>query len=350
MILLKSFPDGAKVFLDGKMVSATNTTLSGLKPGYHEIRLEKAGFSHWRKNVDVQAELVTELSAILVPLSPKLIPLTTNGARSPSISNDGTRLAFFSKDEGTPGVWFLDLDNQNILNFTKPNPKLLISDQPINSFSEGSLIQWSPEDTEILLKTADDQNFLLKTAETPVRDFVATSSPEPTNKTWEEKKTKSKLLLINKSKITEEIKKLIVNPETIISPDGNKILYSIMKGKIKEYHVIDLTDPLPIGGKPDYVTLSTIETERSAVSWFSDSRNLLVFSCDNQAKPSNPKINSCPSASIEIIEIDGDNRNLVFKGNVSEKAVFPSPNGRELIILTNFNPDSEPNLYAISLR
>ena len=79
MIAAKSTPDGAKVVLDGKLATATNATIPNLKPGLHHLKIEKEGYLTWEKEVPVEAELVTPVEALLVPLAPELKPLTSQG-------------------------------------------------------------------------------------------------------------------------------------------------------------------------------------------------------------------------------------------------------------------------------
>jgi len=51
------------------------------------------------------------------------------------------------------------------------------------------------------------------------------------------------------------------------------------------------------------------------------------------------------------MEIDGQNKTVVFSGYVNGLTVFPNPNGNKIIVLTNFNTSREiDNLYSINLR
>src|SRR3989338_7567661 len=51
MVNAKSVPESASVYLDGKLVSATNDTIAGLKPGIHDLRIFKKGFVEWKKGI-----------------------------------------------------------------------------------------------------------------------------------------------------------------------------------------------------------------------------------------------------------------------------------------------------------
>ena len=56
-IILDSTPSNARIFLDGKMMSATTpTTLQNITPGWHHLRIEKADYTSWSKNLEIHAE------------------------------------------------------------------------------------------------------------------------------------------------------------------------------------------------------------------------------------------------------------------------------------------------------
>jgi hypothetical protein len=61
MISAKSIPDGASVYLDGKITTATNDTIAGVKPGIHTLKIVKKGFVEWQKDVEVFEQLVTDM-------------------------------------------------------------------------------------------------------------------------------------------------------------------------------------------------------------------------------------------------------------------------------------------------
>jgi len=60
MISAKSDPQGANLYLDGKLITATNNTLSGIQPGKHKLRIVKNGYVDWEKEIEVFPELVTD--------------------------------------------------------------------------------------------------------------------------------------------------------------------------------------------------------------------------------------------------------------------------------------------------
>lgn len=371
MVVVKSDPDVAKIYVDGALISATNATVANLKPGAHKIRLDKEGFAVWQKEILVKEELVTEVNAVLVPLTPKLLPLTVNGVSAPALSRDGERIAFFSSNVQTPGIWFLPLAGRTLLNLSQSSPKLLIADSGQKSFSAGTDIQWSPDDSEILAQLNRQGYYLISVSQIPSSSFTATSSAEPALARWRETELTSRQGLLDKIAVAPEIAQSAVEAKTLWAQNGKRFLYQKEGSNKIEYHVYDLASPLPVGGQNDYLSLTVDRASNLKVSWYSDSNHLLLFSCQKFAEtpsvtpaPANSRTTSttnvsnsvtssgvgCREGAVELIEIDGTNRTLVYKGAVYSDQVFPSPDGSQLIILTSFNPDSEPNLYAISLR
>ena len=94
IILAKSLPEGAQVYLDGELTTATNSTLSGVKPGTYQVKIERDGYFPWEKNIEVKAGLVTEIIALLPPLSPSLTAVTQEGARLVTSAPSGVKAAF----------------------------------------------------------------------------------------------------------------------------------------------------------------------------------------------------------------------------------------------------------------
>lgn len=74
MISVKSLPTGASVSLDDELRTATDDTVSGIKPGIHALKIVKKGFVDWTKNIEVFEQLVTDITAVLISQSPRLEP------------------------------------------------------------------------------------------------------------------------------------------------------------------------------------------------------------------------------------------------------------------------------------
>src|SRR4030067_1148081 len=105
LLVITSTPTGASVFLDGRLTAATDTNIAYLDPKTYRVRIEKEGYSAWEKDVDIVADLATEIKALLFPVAPGIKPLTTAGASSPALSPDGTKIAYGTAGENG-GVFF----------------------------------------------------------------------------------------------------------------------------------------------------------------------------------------------------------------------------------------------------
>lgn len=342
MILAKSKPDGAKIFVDEKLVSATNATIAGLKNGQHSLRIEKEGYVPWRKDVEVFEELVLEIEAVLVPLTLELKPLTSTGARSPVLAADRTRIFYLAAKAEPPGVWYLPLSSAaSWLPSFKPTPKLLIADrneeklgQRKIAFSAAAKLSAAPDDSELLLEMNPQGFYLLPLGQVAGENFTATSSAEPTFKHWAELEEENRTNLLTKTKGGEVFKAAAPALTATPSPDGKRFLYLVEPEGTIEYHVRDLSEPLAVGDKEDYLTFKASKEKPPKVFWYTDSRHLILLE----------------DSTISLIRIDGTNKTQIYSGNLYADEVFPTPDGAKLIILTSFNPEAEGNLYAISLR
>ena len=72
MISAKSNPQAANVYLDGKLITSTNNSLSGIQPGKHNLRIVKNGYVEWQKDIEVFPELVTDITAVLISQTPRI--------------------------------------------------------------------------------------------------------------------------------------------------------------------------------------------------------------------------------------------------------------------------------------
>ena len=93
LIAATSDPTGAQLFIDGKPKSATNTNLN-IAPGWYTVTVVKNGYQPWEKRVRVQGEVLTRVDAMLFSANPSLFALTTSGVMNPTLSPDGTKLAY----------------------------------------------------------------------------------------------------------------------------------------------------------------------------------------------------------------------------------------------------------------
>lgn len=344
IIVVKSTPDNAQVYLDNKIYkSPTNTTVANLKAGLYNLRIEKSGYSPFQKDVSVKEEFVTEINALLLPLNPELKPLTTSGVVSPVLTSTRDKIIFLTKDNLKPGIWSLNLAG-NLFSLFKGNIDVMVPDSPGAAFSTADKIYLSPDDEQALVAMNKMGFYNLDLTASRVLP-QATSSAQISFDNWRKITAEKNQALENKAKLPNTLKEIALLPTTRWSPDEKRFLYVVPKQDKLEYHVYDTSDPLLIGEKADYTVLIINKNSNSKVSWYSDSRHLIIGTCETETKEQ-----ACSSGNIRIIRTDGTNNTLVYSGALSATDVFSTPDGTKLIILTSFNPNSLPNLYAIILR
>ena len=114
LLAATSDPQGASIFVNGRLASATNETLN-LEPDWYDVRIEKEGYSTWQKDVTVFEGLVTEVDALLILNSPRFTPLTKHGVSQVAFSKQLDRVVYTTRDGISPGVWLLDLSGSSWL-------------------------------------------------------------------------------------------------------------------------------------------------------------------------------------------------------------------------------------------
>lgn len=90
LIFIKSQPEGAKVYLNDKLINQTTpANIPELKPGVYKINLELAEHYPWKAEVDVEAGRVIRLDKIILfPLVPRLEQLNREKFSSFRVDNE----------------------------------------------------------------------------------------------------------------------------------------------------------------------------------------------------------------------------------------------------------------------
>lgn len=350
LIVAKSDPSGAQVYLNDRLTAATDTNITFLDPGTYRIRIQKDGYTTWEKDINVKADLATEINALLFPLAPQITPLTTTGAYNPTLSPDAVKIVY-----GTPGErGGLMLINMGGAPFAiGQSTKTLAKNTQSYDFSKATFV-WSPDSKQVIANFkneagTDVANLLIDSDKTQQELRDITGSLTSTIASWQEE-------LVSRSQtqaviLPEDIKSAtqssaLPSPSPIatdlslitshfsldyfptgfrFSPDENKVLYKDSAGK---YQIYDLKTKSS-KTLPDFSDLLNI-------SWFPDSAHIVVVQ-KNQ---------------ISIVETDGANKMVIYSGRFENSFVYPNPQATRLIVLTTLaQPDgTPPNLYAINLK
>ena len=373
LLVATSLPDGAQVFINGKLKTATNATIN-LSPGEYEIELKKDGFFPWKKTLEIKKELVTKTDAYLFSSFPDLRALTFTGAQNPVLSPEGTRVVYVVSNPSISlnkqGLWVLDLTDKPL--GLSREPRQIVANTPQLDFSQAEL-RWSPDGKQILatFKTTQGKG---KTAKTKTQNFLLdaekTNSPStltditPTInllfQSWE--KNQEAQFQVQISKLPEKLLSTFTNNTANIqfAPDETKILYtatasaSIPQGSISLPPVVS-TQKEEREIKPNQVYVYDLKEDR----------NFFIGELPSSQTPASPSDGQVPSYSwfptskhifivqkdkIIIKEYDGTNETVVWSGPFVNSFAFPFPTGNRILILTSLGKDTPPNLYAVSLR
>lgn len=368
LLVATSVPDGAQIYLNGKLTSATNNTIS-LSPSTYGVEIKKEGYAPWKKTLKVEQELVVKTDAWLFPMVPDFRALTFTGAANPLISPDGTKIVYQVANSKFPeknGLWVLDISD-GPLGLTKEPKQIARSAPQGRDFAETAL-RWSLDSRQILV-TFLQENFLLDPGSfTPAIQLVDITDKLTTIKTqWEKENSLKKTDQL--VKLPPELVQILGQKaqDVLFSPDETKILYTATaSATIPE----KLIPPLPGSStqpqerilKPNQTYVYDIKEDRNflitdrkvdigsllsvgekttkdlspTLTWFPTSRHLLMVQKDK----------------IQILEYDDTNWVTVYASSYQFPFAFPYPAGNKLLILTNLSttPDSSANLYAINLR
>jgi len=367
LLVATSTPDGAQVFINGKLKTATNNTLN-LPPGKYEVELKKDGFFPWKKTLEIKKELVAKTDAYLFSSFPDLRALTFTGAQNPVLSPDGTRVVYAVSSSSASltkqGLWVLDLTDRPL--GLSRGPRQIVKNTPQLDFSQADL-RWSPDGKQVLAtfkttigkgKTAKTkiQNFLLETDKANPLSSLTDITPTINLLFQSWKKNQQAQLQAQISKLPEKLLSTFTDNTANIqfSPDETKILYtatasaSIPQGLIplppvvstqKEERNIEPNRVYVYDLKEDknfFISESPTTKDQSpkTISWFPTSKHIFIVQKDK----------------IIIKEYDGTNETVVWSGHFVNSFAFPFPAGNRILILTTLGKNTPPNLYAVSLR
>ena len=337
ILVIKSDPDGASIYVNGGLKGATNTNLK-LSPNSYDIEVKKDGYISWKKRLNIKKEEVTQVTAQLFKTAPSLSPVTFDGATNPVASSDCSKIAYINDE----GLWVMSVSS---LPIGFPNEPKKIAD----AVSSESKYIFSPNGREILL-TTNNSAYLLNTNEFTSQNQrvnIGTKVNE-TLESWDQNKTQ---------KETAELKNLPLELVDIFkrkvsrftfSPDTTMIMYQASsEAKIKE----GLSSPLP--GSSTQKEERDIKAGKTYIYDIKEDRNFEVGDENNNIYwlPTSRHLISAESGKIIIMDYDGTNRQTVFSGNYIAPHAYPFVNASKLLILTNLGSDSQiPNLYSLSIK
>ncbi len=358
ILVATSDPNGAEVWINGELKTATNNTIN-LTPGKYDIKIQLDGFYPWEKSLEIKPEEVFKTNVFLFPRVPDLRPLTLTGAKNPSLSFDQSRIAYgvSSASAEKSGVWIADMGR------SLPGPlggsaefRQIQIDSGSEPFSEANYL-WSPDGREIIAYFGEPLTlestpsgqiaYLLNTGQINQNPPVVTATLPEILADWNSQiadREKAQM-----SRLPASLRKFFNENATSIEfpPDQSKVLYQATQAATLERQ---LKTPLPgTNPTPEERTIKAgklyvydIKEDRnypiegSNVSWFPSSRHLLTHT----------------DKEIAVSDFDGTNKAVVYAGPFTNGYIFPWPNWTKIVILTSLNlsPGNGENLYTINLR
>jgi hypothetical protein len=396
ILRVTSTPKGAQVYIDGNSTATTDNSVN-LSPKKYTVRVSKDGYNDWQKDVDIHAEVVTHVDALLFPKAPTLQSISTFGTEEALIDPTGTKIAFkiASQSAKRNGIYIFDMTKRSLPILQGQSSSTQLVDDTIDSFSTAKL-SFSPDGKQLLASisatlspeeaTTTDPGIVPPDAKTPspetdsgISTYYLLKSDsfndEPQNITatsqnvlevWQtERVEKERARLKNlRPKIAEFSK----NNFRILSwsPDEKKILYQasasaempvfvkprrignnlryerrdLKKGAIYVYNITEDVNTRIIDTMTDICLIDSTQcdlttTTPNPFSWFPDSDHLIYVK----------------DKKIQIVEEDGANMTTIYAGPFLGNYVFPWPDASRIVILTNLgNPAVSPTLYTIGLK
>ncbi len=403
LLSANSFPKGAQVFVNDKLVTATDNVVY-LEPNEYQITIEKEGYHNWKKTIQIEKGLVKQTNALLFPIAPSLSTITFTGINNLYISPNGEKFIYHiasASGKNKNGLYVLDISN----NWQNKRVPIQITDD-LEGLNKAEII-FSPDSSKIMIQV-DKKYFLIEIntkselSSTPdvffQRDTIL--------KEWEEE------LALKEKQILSKFPQEIINIATssainiFLSPDETKMLYTATKEAEIKNHLIppvisanDQSESRLV--KPGSIYVYDKTEDKNFLlqeNVLEDKKNLKIKSFINrnmisqttnenqnlatqsavlnslqekdfektainfnnyysalylptfQWMPDSKHLLSVKNNEITISSYDGTNPVIIYSGPFENDFVYPWPDGNKLVILTKFNPQSFLNLYAIELR
>jgi hypothetical protein len=352
IISATSKPKGASVYINDKLITATDDTIN-LTPDKYTIKIVKDGYLPWQKNIDVKKEIVFQTNTQLFRSAPDLKSITSAGAINPSVCPDGSLVVFSvasasaTKDNG---LFLLELnDTASIL--PKNSAKQLSSNLPNINWSD-FVFTFSPNSKQILASNRSKNiNYLIDlTTNTDYKNlYDVTAKLALINEEWkiqEQEIVKDKISLLPKELqpfiSTTSAKSIILNEDdtkviylavtngdltkNIITPPPAQSTQSQSRDIKKDnYYVYDLKDDTNF-----WIGTSAMQN----INWIANSNNFIYIE----------------DQKIQTTEYDNTNKQTLFAGNFNKNAVYPWLNGSKIIILIAPYNNAQENFYSISIK
>ena len=353
MISAISRPKGASVFIDEKLVTATDDTIN-LTPGVYSLKINKDGFLPWQKTITIKPETVYQADVQLFSAVPDLKPLTLTGAINPSSNIDNTKIVYAvasasaTKDNGL----YLIESNGLPISLIRGISRQLSPNTATIDWSKFTYT-FSPNSREILATSIDTQvNYLLSldTIIDPLKLIDSTNNLSVIKQDWQ---LQTDILITAKlDRLPKVIQPLIATnsaKDIQFSSDEDKILYLAQSdGNITK----NIITPPPAQSTQNQSR--AIKKDNYYVYDLKDDTNFLIGYKNDLTNPNwlpnSSNIVFVQNQNLNVIDYDGTNQQTLFSSNFDPNCVYPWVDGSKIVILTSTYPSAPANLYTISTR
>ena len=337
ILVAKSDPDGASIFINNELGGATNTNLK-LAPNTYDIEIKRDGYLSWKKSLTIKKEEVTQITAHLFKIAPALSPITYDGAKNPVVSSDFSKIAYTNNE----GLWVMSVSTLPIGFVNEPKKIAILTDPE-------AVYKFSPNARQILLTTKTG-NFLLDSNQLNLaQDMVNVTAKLPAIQSeWNlEKTTKDEAQF---KYVPDELAFILKNSvkNYTFSPDDNMVMYTASsEATLKDSLIAELP------GSSTQPQSRDIKVGKTYIYDIKEDKNFEVL--DNGRSlywlPTSRHLIYPDEGKIIVMDYDGTNRQVVFSGNYIAPHAYPFVNASKLLILTNLGSDSStPNLYSLSIK
>ncbi|KXK08752.1 MAG: PEGA domain protein [Microgenomates bacterium OLB22] len=375
IIVASSNPDGAKIYIDGVLKAATNENIT-LSPGSYEVRIEKQGYSPWKKNFLLRGEWVVKANPDLFPVNPSLSPVTNSGVNKafPAPSGDYTVFVSETGNAELDGVYQLNHARRTLGLTSELKLLALRSSLPSTFDLKTSTFSFSPSEDEILITAAtqsattlnklakptdQSRSYLITRNQLKQSPFDVTRSVANLKEAWRKDQVKKNDVTI--ASLPNAIRKIALQDFEVIgvSKDEKKLLYkSLVDTTLPQVLQRDIPGTNQTREERNlregliYVydreedknyLISSIPTElaqgkaptHTIVTWHPNSKNLLI----NEGN------------TISVIDYDNTNKRTLYSGSYHPD-YFSVSNEGNVFILANLNAQSNvlPNFYVLGTQ
>ena len=349
-----SKPKGASVYLNDRLVTATDNTLN-LTPDNYSLKIIKDGYLSWQKTIKIKKETVFQTDAQLFRSVPDLKPITYTGAINPSLSPDGTKIVYAIASASASidnGLFIIEFNNNFSLNLNRNTPRQLSQNLSNINWSKFNF-EFSPNSRQILATNPiNNTSYLisLDTAINPKNLYDVTPTLNTIKSDW--KNQLNQLIAAKLEKIPLELQPLVSTAsaqDIQFSTSEEKILYLSQK----DGNLIDkIITPPP--AQSTQTQSRDIKTGNYYVYDLKDDTNFLIGSQSDIVNPNwlanSDSILFTNQQNIKAVDYDNTNLQTLFVGNFNPKTVFPTIDGNKIITLISPYQSAPENLYTISIR